>query len=182
MTTKEHEPHDPPFDNSFSPLEETTSVEPQSPHDILARVQEIEIPMADPKDELLLDKPVGINPKDAVASKKPDITLVPPAGILHEAIAMMDGAAKYGPYNWRDNPVLARVYIAAAMRHLQQLLDGEDFDPVSGVHHAGHARACMGIYLDAFETGNLVDDRPKAGRAGAMVRHFEQKQTLEGRF
>lgn len=119
---------------------------------------------------------IGINPKDAVAGKKPDISLVPAAGILHEAMAMMDGAKKYGPYNWRDNAVLARVYIAAAMRHLQQLNDGEDFDPISLVHHAGHVRACMGIYLDAMEMGQLKDDRPKPGNAGDMIRKFETQK------
>lgn len=122
-----------------------------------------------------IDEPVEApgNPKDAIGSKKPDLSLIPPAGMLFEAQAMMDGARKYGPYNWRSNPVKARVYIAAAMRHLQQLLDGEDFDPVSGVHHIGHARACLGIYADAVTTNNLIDDRPPVGAAGSLIRQFE---------
>jgi hypothetical protein len=91
---------------------------------------------------------------------------------------MMDGAKKYGPYNWRDNPVLYRVYIAAAIRHLYQLLDGEDFDPISGVHHVGHARACLGILADANETGNLVDDRPTKGASGEMIRRFGDTQSF----
>lgn len=119
------------------------------------------------------------NPKDLIGAKKPDLSLVPPAGLLYESQAMMDGAAKYGPYNWRSNPVKMRVYIAAAMRHLQQLLDGEDFDPKSGVHHIGHARACMGILADARETGNLLDDRPLPGPAGDMVRRFEDNQSFK---
>lgn len=131
------------------------------------------------EDELVLDEPVAaINPKDLIGVKKPDLTLVPPAGMLWESQAMMDGAAKYGPYNWRSNPVFLRVYIAAAMRHLQQLLDGEDFDPKSGVHHVGHARACLGIIADAAETGNLKDDRPVKGPAGDMIRRFEETQSF----
>jgi len=114
----------------------------------------------------------GINPKDKIGATKPDLSLVPPAALLHTASAMMDGAAKYGPYNWRENKVKARVYVAAAMRHLQQFLDGEDIDPTSGVHHLGHASACCAILLDARETGNLADDRPLPGAAGAMVRRW----------
>jgi hypothetical protein len=121
---------------------------------------------------------VGINPKDLLGAKKPDLSLVPPAALLHTASAMMDGAAKYGPYNWRENAVLARVYVAAAMRHLQQFLDGEDIDPTSGVHHLGHASACCAILLDARETGNLSDDRPAPGAAGDMVRRW----TPDGKF
>lgn len=121
----------------------------------------------------LVDAPIpGINPKDALGLAKPDLSLVPPAALLHTASAMMDGAAKYGPYNWRENAVLARVYVSAAMRHLQQFLDGEDIDPTSGVHHLGHASACCAILLDARETGNLSDDRPKPGAAGGMMRRW----------
>jgi len=118
------------------------------------------------------DDKTAINPKDLIGASKPDISLVPAAGILLEAQAMMDGARKYGPYNWRENPVLMRVYIAACMRHLQQLLDGEDIDPISGCYHIGHARACLGILADAMHTGNLKDDRPKAGPAGELIRRF----------
>ena len=75
---------------------------------------------------------------------------------------MMDGARKYGPYNWRDNAVLARVYIAAAKRHLAYWAAGEETAKDSGVHHLGHAIACLAILLDAQATGNLGDDRAKS--------------------
>lgn len=117
----------------------------------------------------------GINPKDALGMKKPNLALIPSSALLHESMAMMDGDFKYGAYNWRDKSVLAMVYLAAAQRHIAQLIDGEDFDPKSRVHHAGHARACLGIYLDALETGNLSDNRPKSGTAGDMIRRFEEK-------
>lgn len=114
----------------------------------------------------------GINPKDALGAAKPNMALVPPAAVLHLAAAMMDGAKKYGPYNWRDNAVQSMVYIAAAQRHISQFLDGEDFDPTSAVHHLGHAMACCAILLDAIETGNLVDTRPTPGAAGDMIRRW----------
>lgn len=116
----------------------------------------------------------GINPKDALGLAKVDLSVIPPSAELHLASAMMDGAVKYGPFNWRDNAVIGRVYVAAARRHLLQYLDGEDIDPVSGVHHLGHAMACCAILLDAQETGNLDDNRPKKGVAGDMIRRFSK--------
>lgn len=94
-------------------------------------------------------------------------------------MAMGDGARKYGPYNWREKDVKARVYVAAAQRHLMQWLDGEEVASDSGVHHLAHAAACMFILLDALETGCLDDDRPKAGAAADLIKRLttERKST-----
>jgi hypothetical protein len=119
------------------------------------------------------------NPKDLLGMKKPNVALVPPASALYQSQAMMDGAAKYGPYNWRENPVLAMVYVSAALRHIYAYLDGENIDPMSGVPHLGHGLACLGILADATETGNLLDDRPLAGPAGDMVRRFNDTQSFK---
>jgi hypothetical protein len=73
---------------------------------------------------------------------------------------MMDGAGKYDPYNWRANKVIASIYIAACKRHLDLWFEGQRLAEDSGCHHLGHARACLGILLDAETTGNLIDDRP----------------------
>jgi hypothetical protein len=109
------------------------------------------------------------NPKTRFGVQKPDPSLVPPVSILAEAMAFSDGAQKYGPYNWREKTVSSRIYVAAAMRHILQYLDGEDIDPKSGVHHLGHAKACLGIILDAGSVGRLNDNRPKAGAAAALI-------------
>ena len=101
----------------------------------------------------------GTNPKDAIGLTKVPLDLVPDVGLLHEAMAFKDGAKKYGAYNWRTKKVKASIYIAAARRHLMRYAAGEEIDPISKVHHLGHARACLGILLDAAMTGNLVDDR-----------------------
>ncbi len=119
------------------------------------------------------------NPKDLIGVKKPNVALVPPASSLYQAQAMMDGAAKYGPYNWRENPVKSMIYIAAAQRHIAAYLDGEDIDAKSGVPHLGHGLACLGILADATETGNLLDDRPAKGPAADMVRRFEDTQSFK---
>jgi len=115
--------------------------------------------------------PDDTNPKDALGDKKVNLALVPPASIIHEAMAMENGAKKYDPYNWRSKKVRATVYVAACMRHLLEYLDGASFssDTDPPVHHLGHAKACLGIVLDALETGNLIDDRPAPGAASRLV-------------
>ena len=103
------------------------------------------------------------NPKQAYGDKKLNLSLVPPVSIAYEAMAFMEGARKYGPYNWRDKAVEAMTYIAALQRHVGQWLDGEEIDQESGDPHLAHAKACLGILIDAMTTGNLIDNRPKPG-------------------
>lgn len=109
------------------------------------------------------------NPKDQVAQLKIDLSLVPPAFLAHTAHAMMDGARKYGAYNWRGKKVKARVYVSACMRHLLSWLDGEERALDSYVHHLGGAAACLAILLDAGCNDCLVDDRPPASISGDMA-------------
>ncbi len=110
-----------------------------------------------------MSKAKGTNPKDILGAKKVSFTKVPPIAIAHMAMAMMDGAGKYGPYNWRSKKVIASIYVDAAIRHLLGWFEGEEYADDSKVHHLGHAAACSGILLDALNTGNLVDDRPVVG-------------------
>jgi hypothetical protein len=129
------------------------------------------------------NKLTGTNPKDLVGANKVSISSVPLASQLHEAMAMMNGAKKYGPYNWRDNPVQARIYIDAALRHIGLWLEGEEYSPDTNppVHHLGHAKASLGIILDALETGNLVDDRPLSGSKNVELMDRLNKQLSEKR-
>lgn len=110
------------------------------------------------------------NPKDLIGSRKPDLSLIPPSALVLDALVMADGARKYGPYNWREKPVRARCYVAAALRHLLAYLDGEDNATDSGLSHLAHARAGIGILIDAIETGNVIDDRPLPGAASRLIR------------
>ena len=115
------------------------------------------------------------NPKAAAGKRKPQLRLVPPALVIHTAMAMADGAAKYGPYNFRDVDVSLTDYLEAAWRHLLALMDGENHARDSQQHHAGHIAACMGIILDCLERGNLVDDRPTTGPAADLLETFTQR-------
>lgn len=122
------------------------------------------------------------NPKDLVSRSKVSISKLPAAGVIHGAHAMMNGAAKYGPYNWRTKDVFASIYVDAAMRHLQAWFDGEEVAEDSGVHHLGHAIACCSILLDAAEVGALNDDRPTTDRSrGAASRILTKLQSTKTR-
>lgn len=117
-----------------------------------------------------------MNPKDKIGIKKVPLHLLPPAGKIHGAMAMKNGAVKYGPYNWREEKVNAAVYISAMMRHLEAFQDGEDYAEDSGVHHLGHIIAGASILLDAFEGGHVIDDRPKAGPAPKLLERLKDKK------
>jgi hypothetical protein len=118
---------------------------------------------------------LGTNPKDLLGIKKVQLNLVPASSIIYQALAMEDGAKKYGPYNWRENKVIASIYVAAAMRHLMQWYDeGEELAEDSKKPHLAHALACIGIIVDALETGNLSDDRPVPGSASKLIAKWEQ--------
>ena len=120
------------------------------------------------------------NPKTIFGSKKPDLTLVPPAAKVYMALAMQNGADKYGPYNWRLKRVSAMTYLAAAMRHIESFIDGEECASDSGVPHLAHAMASLGILVDALETGNLNDNRPPSGVAGVLIDRWTKPDHLVG--
>lgn len=101
----------------------------------------------------------GINPKDAIGASKPDYQFVPMGPIYKTSGAMQDGAKKYGPFNWREQPVNAQVYINAARRHLDLFEAGEDLADDSGAEHLAHMAACAFILMDAQMNNSLNDDR-----------------------
>ncbi|MBY5553689.1 hypothetical protein J0664_06245 [Rhizobium leguminosarum] len=109
------------------------------------------------------------NPKRAFGVRKPSAQFIPPVAIIEESVVMALGAAKYGAFNWQDDPVDATTYYSAAMRHLLQWFSGEDVDPESGSSHLAHVRACMAILIDAQASGKLVDDRPACASAGEAI-------------
>jgi len=109
------------------------------------------------------------NPKDLLGIKKARLDLVPPALAILAAPAMALGAAKYGPYNWREKDVRLTVYLAAIQRHLAAFFDGQDNDPESGYSHLSHVAACVAIVADAQAIGKLIDDRPTPGGAAQLL-------------
>ena len=90
------------------------------------------------------------NPKDAYGEAKVDLSLIPPSASIYMALAMMEGARKYGPYNWRLKKVKMMIYLAAAKRHIDKVIDGQDLDEESWLPELGHAMASLGIIADAI--------------------------------
>ena len=111
------------------------------------------------------------NPKDILSSDEQRVLLhlIPSPALIEAAKALMDGARKYGAYNWREEGVGACTYLSAAMRHIRAYLDGEQVAVDSDVHHLGHAIACLAILLDAEAVGNLVDDRPHPAPTASLL-------------
>ena len=124
---------------------------------------------------------VGVNPKDMVGATKYPVGLVPPIAIAATSMSMQEGATTYGPYNWRRKsaPVQMMIYLEAAMGHIQSLIDGEDFDPKSGLHHAGKGIACLAIIIDALACGNMIDNRPTKW-PNRRPGNFTREVTAEG--
>lgn len=116
------------------------------------------------------------NPKTALGMAKLPMDLVPPALLRHTAEAFANGAKKYGPYNWREAKISSSVYYAAALRHLTDWWDGEDLAPDSGVHHLGHAAACLALILDTMDSDLLNDNRPPR-----VIRNADTRGTSEGK-
>lgn len=113
------------------------------------------------------------NPKTGQGRKKPNLTLVPPSSIIYMSTAFMDGAEKYGPYNWRKTGVSMMVYLRALNSHYQLFLDGEDHDPKTKVHHLAYVMANCAIILDGMtKEGVMVDDRPPPGAAAELTKRF----------
>ncbi len=120
------------------------------------------------------------NPKTRFGAAKVPLHLVPPSAKHYLAMAMADGARKYGPYNWRDKTISVSVYKAAAERHMDAFWDGEDCAPDSGVHHIAHAMACMALLLDAMTVGKLNDDRPTKGASPQLQQQYVAQGSANG--
>lgn len=118
------------------------------------------------------------NPKTAMGMKKPPLSVIPTAALIHLGVVMGLGAKKYGAFNFREKDVSSSVYIDAAMRHLLSWWDGESTDPESGASHLAHAMACCAILLDAASVGKLIDNRPLPGKASALIRQFTETGSL----
>lgn len=109
------------------------------------------------------------NPKYIEAQKrgKVDYSTVPWRVIGQLAQAMMEGAEKYGRFNYREDDIEARTYIAAICRHLfgdpstgsVGWVNGEDIDVESGLPHLVKVMACCLLVEDARMHGKLIDNR-----------------------
>lgn len=110
-----------------------------------------------------------LNPKDAVGSNKLPVHLFPASAIAMGSLAFLNGALKYGSYNWRHTGVRVSVYIDALIRHTLAYLEGEEVDPDDGVPHEAAMLACVAILVDAKAAGKLIDDRAYRGEGVRLL-------------
>lgn len=108
-------------------------------------------------------KPKGSNPKDTLAGTRLPVELVPDSLDAEVCLAFLEGALKYGRYNWRIAGARASVYAGAARRHLMKWWNGEERDRKTHVRHLASAIASLAILIDAEICGMLEDDRPPSG-------------------
>lgn len=118
------------------------------------------------------------NPKDILALKKLPLSLVPFTAIVGMATAFLEGALKYGRFNWRVKGVKASVYIDAELRHLAKYFNGQDRDKATRVHHLDNAMACLAIIRDAEVNGVLIDDRAPAPDPDRMAAFIDEQESL----
>lgn len=109
------------------------------------------------------------NPKDGVGTRKWRQYATVPACVLWEVgVGMLEGALKYGRYNYRIAGVRASVYTDAAKGHIDQWTEGEDLDPDSRLSHITKAICSLVVLRDAMINNKLVDDRPPKANLDAV--------------
>lgn len=111
------------------------------------------------------------NPKDVVGIRKWAMSCIPITVVMEVGVAMLEGALKYGRYNWRAMGVRCSVYYDATMRHLISFWEGEDVDPDSQLSHITKAITSLTVLRDSMIQGNFEDDRPPStkGLKGHMA-------------
>jgi hypothetical protein len=111
------------------------------------------------------------NPKEAFGDAKMPLGLLPDTAIVQANLAFLEGALKYGQYNWRIAGVKASTYRRAIGRHLSKWWNGQDVDPQTLVPELASVIACCAIMIDAIECGKFTDDRPpRADIQGSLER------------
>ena len=100
------------------------------------------------------------NPKDACGTKKVQMSTVPAEVLLEVAVALTEGARKYGRHNYREIGVRGSVYYDATLRHLFSWWEGEDIDSDSDLSHITKAITSLIVLRDAMINEKWTDDRP----------------------
>lgn len=108
--------------------------------------------------------PNGVDPKEALASKKMGFDSIPITASLYLSQANQHGADKYGTYNWLELPdesMSLMTYINAIHRHWLLLRAGQDLTSDGQVHHFAAIMAGCAVALDAITFNKVKDDRVK---------------------
>jgi len=150
----------------------TVYFEGVEPHNILSSVESWD------GSEIGLDGNVkSTNPKDGIGLTKAALSVVPLPPMFEMALAMMEGALKYGRHNYREAGIRYSVYFDAMIRHLTLWFEGQERAEDSGVHHLGHVMACCAIALDDILSTEPqgIDDRPPVTYAPDWLAQFNAR-------
>lgn len=99
--------------------------------------------------------------KDAIGDdEKPRLSLIPRVALWAMGKALSYGEKHYGSHNFRGG-IKVTYLLDAALRHIMQYLDGEDFDEKSKCHHLGSAMANLAMALQVVQDNKELDDRFK---------------------
>jgi hypothetical protein len=91
---------------------------------------------------------------------KPPLSWIPRPALRWFAQALKFGGDKYSKHNYIKGEGLPYSWLLdAALRHLTDFQDGEDFDPESNLHHLAHAGATIAMLIHLISEGKGVDDR-----------------------
>ena len=107
-----------------------------------------------------------LNPKHNAGRHKYPMSPIPVPVLAEVGVAMLEGALKYGYYNFRSVDISTSTYYDAANRHIQAWWEGEEIDPDSGINHISKAIASLVVLRDSMMNDTIVDDRPPATPAG----------------
>lgn len=92
-------------------------------------------------------------------SEKPVMALIPPLALEAEARVWSFGMKKYAAWNWTKGLKYTRI-ISALMRHLLEIMKGNDVDPETGELHAAHIRCCAAMLIEfTMQHRKDLDDR-----------------------
>lgn len=118
------------------------------------------------------------NPKTQFGIAKPGDWHTPAIPYYEYSRVHLQGALKYGPFNWRDDPITMSTYLEALERHVKLLKEGQDRAVDTGERHLAHIMTDASILIDAEYHGTLNDDRKKNKQdSGAILdQYFEDNQ------
>ena len=98
--------------------------------------------------------------KQAPGRLKYSMSVIPPQVLAEVQVAMLEGAIKYGPFNWRETQIYYSDYYNPAFRHLMAWWEGEDNDQASQLSHITKTITSLIVLRDAMMCGTAIDDRP----------------------
>lgn len=89
---------------------------------------------------------------------------------------LMFGSQKYAPKNWMKG--LDKVEVLESMqRHLAALMDGQQNDPESGLHHIGHLM-CNCMFYSYFDLKEKENYGKQEGNV--LQSHMDLQETVRG--